>query len=364
LELWPMGVDEHHRTAHGCPGSGPSAADASSDRGDQALSQSQCRLTGRVVCLGSAWRKCGFGPISDGCRVIWCLDWSGISEMNVQFGRVKALGRPEVWVGSERVSSKAWGSRRAMEIFLLLIHYPAGLTKDQIVSRLFPEAEHDRGEGLFHTTLYRCRQALGNGVVIWQDLAYRIDDPSRWGYDVADFEALVRRARATRDRAADPDSEYRDAIQLYTGDYLAGFDSDWCEPIRVRLQRLYVEALVAVASGCASRGQVHSAVDLYRQAIEKDHYCEPAHRGLVQSLLAVGDRLAAVRHYRELVERLTDDFEDSATYSVPELAEDLLDWSPECLLPPQDNAPPGPSKPIRLTSSKNMRRVGRKDARA
>lgn len=241
--------------------------------------------------------------------------------------RVEALGRPRVWIGSTRVSKKAWGSKRAQELFFLLINHPAGLSKDTIVGCLFPETDAEKSEGLFHSTLYRCRKALGRNVILWEEDLYHVKDVVGWSYDVADFEALVKRARRLRGAGAEAERVYRTALQLYEGEYLEGWVSEWCEPIRVRLRQLYVEAVLAVAGSCAGRGQREEALEFYRSAIAQDHYSEVGHKGLVDCYLAMGDRLAAMRHYLELVERLKEDVPPEARSEIPALVDDILGGS-------------------------------------
>ncbi len=243
-----------------------------------------------------------------------------------------ALGWPQVWLGSKRISRKDWGCRRAEELFFLLMNHPAGLTKDALLEHLFPDAYGDAGDGLFHSTLYRCRKALGREVILWEDGIYSVKDRVRWSYDIVDFEALTQQGRRAAEGAAEAERVYRNAIQLYRGDYLKGWSSEWCEPTRVRLRGLYVEAAVAVGRYCAGRALLKEALDFYQLAIAKDYYSEFAHRGVMDCLLASGDRLAALRHYRELVERLQEDFPPGVGSEISALVEDMLGWSPRSLL--------------------------------
>jgi two-component SAPR family response regulator len=235
----------------------------------------------------------------------------------------KALGHPRVLVGSHEVTRKEWGSRRALELFFLLLNSPDGLTKERVGERLFVDSDEASRDGLFHSTLYRCRQALGRGAILWEHEVYLIADGVSWAYDVAQFESLVTQAgQSTRDD--ETEELYERAIGLYEGDYLEGFVSEWCEPTRERLRRLYARTVLTTAQMRARRGLWEEALDLYRLAVAQDYYCEPGHRGIVDSLLALGDRLAALGHYLELVERLQEDLPLEEKEEVPALVEDIL----------------------------------------
>jgi two-component SAPR family response regulator len=212
------------------------------------------------------------------------------------------------------------------------MNHPAGLTKDRIMESLFPEAEDAARGGLFHSTLYRSRKALEVEAVVWEDDVYRVRDIAEWEYDVADFEALLRCARRTRNDGGKAEDLYREALQLYEGDYLEGWASEWCEPTRVRLKQLHLEALLAVAGFSARHGPPEDALELYRLAIAKDYYCEAAHKGIIDSLLGLGDRLAAMRHYLELVERLKQDVPLAERAEIPAVVDDMLGASLRDLL--------------------------------
>lgn len=244
--------------------------------------------------------------------------------------RAKALGHPRVWIESRSISKKAWGSRRAQELFFLLIDHPAGLTKDRMVASLFPESDEGDADGLFHSTLYRCRKALGKDAILWEDDIYRIRNVASWRYDVAEFEALVKEASGERDTNAE--QLYRGALQLYEGDYLEGWVSEWCEPTRLRMRQMYVKAALGVARSYEDHGWPEKALEFYRLAIRKEYYSEPGHRGVTDSLLALGDRLGAVGHYLELVDRLKQDVPPEERSEIPALVDDMLGRSLRDLL--------------------------------
>ncbi len=243
----------------------------------------------------------------------------------------KALGHPCVHVGSRKIARSDWGSRRATELFFLLLEHPEGLTREQIVETLFPECDGPSGEGLFHSTLYRCRQALGKETVVWDDDIYHIAELPSWSYDVADFEALVKRARETPDRKVAQEL-YAEAAGLYRGEYLEGWFSEWCEPTRLRLRQLYTGAALSRARWYADQGSPEMALELFREAIGQDYYLEAAHRGIVEALLALGDRLAAMRHYLDLVERLKRDVPPTDRSEIPGLVEEIVGRSLSALI--------------------------------
>lgn len=254
----------------------------------------------------------------------------------------KALGHPRVEIGSRRLSKSDWGARRALELFFLLMDHPEGLTREQILELLFPECDQASGDGLFHSTLYRCRQAVGRDAILWDDDVYQIGDLDSWAYDVAQFEALVKRAREAAE-----ESEVRElhesALGLYGGDYLEGMASEWCDATRLRLRQVYTRSVLSLARSYAESGLHEKALELFRLAIAKDYYLEAAHKGAVDSLLTLGDRLAATKHYLDLVERLERDIPPEERQQIPGLVEDILGISLGDLI--SARAPVGCSSP-------------------
>ena len=72
------------------------------------------------------------------------------------------------------------------------------------------------------------------------------------------------------------------------------------------LERAYREALLLLGRLLFTQERHAEAAEAYRKAIAHDGYLEEAHRGLMRSHAALGERGRALRHYEELVELLDD----------------------------------------------------------
>ena len=83
-------------------------------------------------------------------------------------------------------------------------------------------------------------------------------------------------------------------------------DSEWATARQEGLGREYREALLLLGGLLLARGRHAEAADAYRKAIAHDGFLEEAHRGLMRSQAALGERGRALRHYEELVELLEE----------------------------------------------------------
>ena len=72
------------------------------------------------------------------------------------------------------------------------------------------------------------------------------------------------------------------------------------------LRRAYGEALLLLGGLLFARERHAEAAEAYRKAIAHDGFLEEAHRGLMRSQAALGERGRAIRHYEELVELLDE----------------------------------------------------------
>lgn len=152
--------------------------------------------------------------------------------------RVRAMGRAEVlWRGVPVV----WNSRKAAELFFFLLE-KGGSSSWEAAEALWPEKDEEKASSLFHTTLHRLRRSLAPEAITQANRRYGLSEALRLRYDVQEYR---RRAREALD--ADEIGLLDGAIALH-GDFLPGFESDWCEEVRAELGAIQVELLRRAAA--------------------------------------------------------------------------------------------------------------------
>lgn len=221
--------------------------------------------------------------------------------------RIQAFGQAQVWLNGEQITKKQWDSVTTKELFFYLLAHPEGVRKDQILEVFWPEATPAKASSAFHSTNYRLRRALRNqNCILYKNGVYVLNLESNYWYDVEVFESLVEKARHTESEEEQA-SIYLQAIELYKGDYLDEFYSDWFYFQREELQRQYFEALTHVAEYYRRHGEAEHAISLYDRIVAEDPYREEIHREIMRVYLELGQRAAAVKHYQELEAFLLED---------------------------------------------------------
>jgi DNA-binding SARP family transcriptional activator len=175
---------------------------------------------------------------------------------------------------------------------------------------LWPDASAAQLRNNFHVTLHRLRRALGGSDWVALDGdRYRVPPALLAEFDARTFvraAAEARRRLATGGAGADEAAVALErALAHYRGDFLEGEPAgDWHLPFRDHLQRLYVDALVALGGHHAAAGRPARAADAYRRLLARDPLHEEAAIALMRCHRALGERAQALRVYRDLEARL------------------------------------------------------------
>lgn len=201
----------------------------------------------------------------------------------------RALGTSTVIWRGENV---AWVSRKAMELFFLLLERRE-VTSWEAAEALWPEKDEARASSLFHTTLHRLRRSLSPEAVVSHSRRYALNPDLAPKYDARAFDE-----RAARLLGHSPTlEEVRELIGQY-GRYLPDVDSDWCEEVRTRLAEKQLALLGLAARLAAGAGRPREAASYHQQALTIDPFSESDWQGLARSLGDLGDPRAqkALQH--------------------------------------------------------------------
>jgi len=224
--------------------------------------------------------------------------------------RVYTLGSLRVYRGATLLFDESWRNKPAKSVFKALLaargqRHP----KERLAEDVWPETDAESVLNRLRVAVCDLRRQLGDakarhtsnnadGLIIQQDGAYVFDPGNVCWTDVQAFDDAVRRGRqlARQGRIDDALASYRDADELYQGDYLADdpySDSSMAE--RERLRQAYLTMLDEMASLYEQQGDMGEAVSCCRRILRLEPWREEAARRLMDYLARAGRRGEAVR---------------------------------------------------------------------
>ncbi len=242
--------------------------------------------------------------------------------------RISAFGAARVEKDGVALDSPDW-IQKPRELLYYLLSHPEGRTKEQIGLALWPEASTAQLRSSFHDTVYRLRRALGGKEWIsFKKGRYNFDRSLSYSYDVEAFEENVTEGRRLQTESPDLAIQHlQEAAELYAGDFLEDFaDSEWAFTRQDELRRVYGESLLLLGGLLLAQERHAEAAEAYRKAIAHERFLEEAHRGLMRSQAALGERGRALRHYEELVVLLEEQLGATPAPETVALYESLRSW--------------------------------------
>lgn len=207
--------------------------------------------------------------------------------------RLRLFGSPTV--ESDGAASALPFERRTQLIVLLALRRQ-WVPRAEVAAMLWPEQEDRHAFANLRKTLFRLPSLPWEASVQVQGAALRLEIPT----DVLEFEAALR------------DRRTGDALALYRGELLAGFDDGeseaWTRWVGSERERLRTAWRAAALAQLADEGfGAASAIALSARLLQADPLDEAALREHMRALARDGQAGAARSAYRQFVERLSAD---------------------------------------------------------
>lgn len=242
--------------------------------------------------------------------------------------RVRLLGGFEVWAGERQIAGFESQKVRALLAYLICNRRRA-FTRDHLAGLLWPERDGDSARHALRQAVYNLRSKLPDSGALLQVTNLEIGLVPRadlW-LDVEVFEESLRLGSG---RAGDP-QHLATAVQLYRGEFLAGFfvkDSpdfeDWMVAEQVRLRDAAVEALHHLIESYRRRGEYRFGMHYARRLVAIEPLSEEAHRELMRLCALAGQRSRALAHYEELLNLLRNELGVEPLAETRRLYESIL----------------------------------------
>ncbi|MDK1044256.1 MAG: BTAD domain-containing putative transcriptional regulator [Anaerolineales bacterium] len=211
----------------------------------------------------------------------------------------------------------------AREILFYLLERPR-VARDQLMETFWPDISPGRQVSSLHTAIYSIRRELGKEAVHFDGNLYSIDSDSNIQYDAALFEQAASVAEGLP--PGDPRLMFAltEAVNLYGGEFLPEFDSEWIDERRRSLELRYLDLLAGLSEEALLQGQPSNVVGLLRQALFIDPVRDDTNRYYMEALGRLGRRSEIVAHYQEYVRLLADELGLDPSEEVRELYDRLI----------------------------------------
>ena len=196
----------------------------------------------------------------------------------------------------------------------LLLQPPAGCSRQEIVTRVWPDQEPPQARRTLSEALYRLRQALGEG----------------WLTAEKDFLALPRSPELHVDywqfQTAAESTElpaWQAAASLYTGDLLPELDYEWALLAREAVRERYLHLLAELAWHEEGNRNLRAASNYYQTLLQHSPLREDAARGLMRTLARAGRAADAQRIYDDIRAALKKALQIMPTAATTRLAQQI-----------------------------------------
>lgn len=279
------------------------------------------------------------------------------------------LGSPRILVGEDALEVDTRKAIAMASYLAVEAHQP---TRGELVALLWPELDAERGRAALRRTLSTLRTAigsvLGNDVIEANRDRVALDRTRVW----LDIEEVDRHLQDDHGHGPDkvcPEcvTAIQSAAALYRGPFMHGFflrDSpefeDWQRNQAELRQRNWRELVDRWALALASGGRFGEAAEITQRRLDLDPLDEAGHRRLMQYLVWDGDRVGALRQYRECALLLDRELGVPPLPETRELYEEILEGVEP--LPPAGRLELAPvGRPHLIAQSSERLAVGRKE---
>ena len=209
----------------------------------------------------------------------------------------------------------------------------------EILATLFwPELDHDHSRSALRSTLYALTTAVPLSWIDTETLTVALNGESVWVDVRAFMELLLQRNTHGHNRefvCPDCAELYRQAIELYRADFLAGYNPSYSEEFDdwQRSQRQWLRWEIAsihqrLSDYFGREKQYNLALQYAQQWLSLDPLYEPAHRQLMRFYVASGRRADALRQYEQCAEILDIELATLPESETRRLYEDILSEQP------------------------------------
>jgi DNA-binding SARP family transcriptional activator len=190
-----------------------------------------------------------------------------------------------------------------------------GLSRDQLLSSLWPDADPQLANRCLNTLIYELRRLLGGEIagaapVLHAGGYYRLNTEAGVSVDAIEFEALANAGsqHVEAGRASEAVESFQQAVDLYRGQPTTAIEG-WPAIEIERLRVLYLNLLSQLADHYYAHADYRTCLAFVQRLLATEPCREDAHRIAMRCYLRMGTRAQALRQYALCRRILLDEFD-------------------------------------------------------
>lgn len=199
-----------------------------------------------------------------------------------------------------------WRTKKAQELFAYLFHLQGGgISREELITLLWPESGTKSATALFHTTLYSIRQVFtqeGRGDLI-------VYDKKKYSLNMqmvsSDLEELQAYFQGFRNKKEEPER----AIGLYPGGYMENTGYLWAYGTAKKLEDEYLLVCRAGAKERMGQNREDLAIPFLQSMQEIEPYDEEIVEALIVCLYRSRRQTEAKQQYDRMVKLYKEDLD-------------------------------------------------------
>lgn len=217
-----------------------------------------------------------------------------------------AFGHSLVRLNGEIIPKSVWRSSKPRALLFYILDRNGAHSSD-IKLDFWPEFGPNRANSNFQATLWRTRKAIGGKeFLINKEDKYILSPQINFWYDTKEFLNYLKQSSEKYLTPSEKAELWRQAIDLYQGDYLEDIFMEWTERRRNELLALYLQTLVSLANWEATRQNFESAKVLFERVINLEPLRDDIHLSIMKCDVQTGAISLAKSHYLDYQSLLSE----------------------------------------------------------
>ncbi|MCI0450435.1 MAG: hypothetical protein L0Y79_11755 [Chlorobi bacterium] len=246
--------------------------------------------------------------------------------------QLKTFGKGEIFVRNRLIEESDWSKKKWKTIFIYLLLSPKKeMTKDKIIDLFFADTPMESAENIFHQIVSKFRglikiEPLFNQIkkkakqkksksepelipplIAYEDKLLKVNSDFNFYIDSNEFENLYKICSIEKD--TERRIHYtKEAITLYSGDFLEGNYETWAEELRVKFKNYFISMSEDLIIMLFDKKDYDEAVVCCEKLLKYDPLNLTAYENLITSYENLDKHNTARESYSKLIKNYEEEY--------------------------------------------------------